>query len=163
MNNSKAFNFVNYKSICSAIAIFGGIFTVVSALAPDTVSQLFNISNSSSSTANWVSGGRTTWITVGSLALLASWGRFIDEIYAQKILMKFFSVFFGAFAISNTLNGIETGALIHSISIASIAGLGLVSWFCWVNGKGVEPNTKKLASNQKISVLPSEENQKDTG
>lgn len=163
MNNSKAFNFVNYKSICNAIAIFGGIFAVVSALAPDTLAQLFNISNSSPETANWVSGDRTTWITVGSLALLASWGRFIDEVYAQKILMKFFSVFFGAFAISNTLNGIETGAVIHSVSMASIAGLAAISWFCWMNGRGVEPNTKKLSSSQTISVLPSDENKQETG
>tara|TARA_B100000586_G_C20064149_1_gene407678 strand:- start:336 stop:827 length:492 start_codon:yes stop_codon:yes gene_type:complete len=163
MNNLKALNFINYKSICNAVAIFGGIFAVVSALAPDTLSQLFNISSNSPESANWVSGSRTTWITVGSLALLASWGRFIDEVYAQKVLMKFFSVFFGAFAISNALNGIESGAVIHSVSIASIAGLSVISWLCWANGRGVEPNTKKLSSNQTISVLPSEEEKKVTG
>jgi len=34
---------------------------------------------------------------------------------------------------------------------------------CWANGRGVEPNTKKLSSNQTISVLPSEEEKKVTG
>ena len=77
--------------------------------------------------------------------------------------MNFYSVFFGAFAISNTLNGIETGAVIHSISLASIAGLSTLSWFCWINGKGVEPNTEKPGANQIISVLPSEESQQASG
>ena len=77
--------------------------------------------------------------------------------------MKFFSVFFGAFAVSNTLHGIETNAIIDSVSIASISGLIALSWFCWVNGRGVEPNTKKLSANQQISVIASEENQKASG
>ena len=163
MNNTRIINFVNYKSLCNSIAIIGAIFAVVSALAPDTVAKLFNISNNSAVATNWVSGGRITWITVGSLSLLASWGRFIEEVYAQKVLMKFFSVIFGAFAISNALNGIETGAVVHSISLGSIAGLCTLSWFCWVNGKGVEPNIKQLSSNQKVSVLPTEENQQASG
>ena len=163
MNNQRILNFVNYKSLCNSIAIFGAIFAVVSALAPDTLANLFNTSNSNIVAANWVSEGRVTWITVASLSLLASWGRFIEEAYAQKVLMKFFSVIFGAFAISNILNGIETGAIAHSISSASIAGLVTLSWFCWINGRGVEPNTKKLSSDQKVSVFPTEESQKASG
>ena len=163
MDNSNKLNFVNYRSLCNVIAIFGGMFAVVSALAPDTIAQLFNISRSGSSSANWVNQDRTVWITLGSLSLLASWGRFVVEVYAQKIFMKFFSVFFGAFAISNALHGIESGANVNSISIASIAGLLALSWFCWMNGRGVEPNTKKLASNQPISVISQEDSQKASG
>jgi hypothetical protein len=163
MNNTRIINFVNYKSLCNSVAILGAIFAVVSALAPDTLAKLFNISNNSSVASNWVNAGRITWITVGCLSLLASWGRFIEEIYAQKVLMKFFSVIFGAFAISNALNGIETGAVPHPISMGSIAGLVTLSWFCWVNGRGVEPNTKLLSSNQRVSVLPTEESQKASG
>tara|TARA_B100000131_G_scaffold92902_2_gene89759 strand:+ start:3286 stop:3777 length:492 start_codon:yes stop_codon:yes gene_type:complete len=163
MDNSNKLNFVNYRSLCNVIAIFGGMFAVVSALAPDTIAQLFNISRSGSSSANWVNQDRTVWITLGSLSLLASWARFVVEVYAQKIFMKFFSVFFGAFAISNALHGIESGANVNSISIASIAGLLALSWFCWMNGRGVEPNTKKLASNQPISVISQEDSQKASG
>ena len=163
MDNSNKLNFINYRSLCNVIAIFGGMFAVVSALAPDTIAQLFNISRSGSSSANWVNQDRTVWITLGSLSLLASWARFVVEVYAQKIFMKFFSVFFGAFAISNALHGIESGANINSISIASIAGLLALSWFCWMNGRGVEPNTKKLASNQPISVISQEDSQKASG
>ena len=163
MDNSNKLNFVNYRSLCNVIAIFGGMFAVVSALAPDTIAQLFNISRSGSSSVNWVNQDRTVWITLGSLSLLASWGRFVVEVYAQKIFMKFFSVFFGAFAISNALHGIESGANVNSISIASIAGLLALSWFCWMNGRGVEPNTKKLASNQPISVISQEDSQKASG
>ena len=163
MDNSNKLNFINYRSLCNVIAIFGGMFAVVSALAPDTIAQLFNISRSGSSSANWVNQDRTVWITLGSLSLLASWGRFVVEVYAQKIFMKFFSVFFGAFAISNALHGIESGANVNSISIASIAGLLALSWFCWMNGRGVEPNTKKLASNQPISVISQEDSQKASG
>ena len=163
MDNSNKLNFVNYRSLCNVIAIFGGMFAVVSALAPDTIAQLFNISRSGLSSANWVNQDRTVWITLGSLSLLASWGRFVVEVYAQKIFMKFFSVFFGAFAISNALHGIESGANVNSISIASIAGLLALSWFCWMNGRGVEPNTKKLASNQPISVISQEDSQKASG
>ena len=163
MDNSNKLNFINYRSLCNVIAIFGGMFAVVSALAPDTIAQLFNISRSGSSSANWVNQDRTVWITLGSLSLLASWARFVVEVYAQKIFMKFFSVFFGAFAISNALHGIESGANVNSISIASIAGLLALSWFCWMNGRGVEPNTKKLASNQAISVISQEDSQKASG
>jgi len=163
MDNSNKLNFINYRSLCNVIAIFGGMFAVVSALAPDTIAQLFNISRSGSSSANWVNQDRTVWITLGSLSLLASWARFVVEVYAQKIFMKFFSVFFGAFAISNALHGIESGANVNSISIASIAGLLALSWFCWMNGRGVEPNTKQLASNQPISVIPQEDSQKASG
>ena len=163
MNNSSKLNFIDYKSLCNVIAIFGGMFAVVSALAPDTIAQLFNISRTGSSNANWVNQDRTVWITLGSLSLLASWARFVVEVYAQKIFMKFFSVFFGAFAISNALHGIESGANVNSISIASIGGLLALSWFCWMNGRGVEPNTKKLASNQPISVISQEDSQKASG
>ena len=163
MDNSNKLNFINYRSLCNVIAIFGGMFAVVSALAPDTIAQLFNISRSGSSSANWVNQDRTVWITLGSLALLASWARFVVEVYAQKILMKFFSVFFGAFAVSNTLHGIESGAIVNSISIASIAGLLTLSWFCWINGRGVEPNTKKLTTNQPISVISQEDSQQASG
>ncbi len=163
MDNSNKLNFINYRSLCNVIAIFGGMFAVVSALAPDTIAQLFNISRSGSSSVNWVNQDRTVWITLGSLSLLASWARFVVEVYAQKIFMKFFSVFFGAFAISNALHGIESGANVNSISIASIAGLLALSWFCWMNGRGVEPNTKKLASNQPISVISQEDSQKASG
>ena len=106
MNNSSKLNFIDYKSLCNVIAIFGGMFAVVSALAPDTIAQLFNISRSGSSNANWVNQDRTVWITLGSLSLLASWARFVVEVYAQKIFMKFFSVFFGAFERNK-----KTGAL----------------------------------------------------
>jgi len=163
MSNQRILNFVNFKSLCNSIAIFGAIFAVVSALAPDTLAQMFNMPNKTISSPNWVSEGRVTWITVGSISLLASWGRFIEEVYAQKVLMKFFSVIFGSFAISNILNGIEGSAVVHPISLASIAGLGVLSWFCWANGRGIEPNIKQLSANQKVSVFPTEESQKASG
>ena len=163
MNITKLESIFSYKALCNVIAILGGIFAVVSALAPDTISGLYDMTSKATESDNWVNAGRTSWIATGSVAFLASWARFVEEIYAQKIIMKFFSFFMGAFALSNVLHGIEKTASLHPFSIGSLAALFLLSWFCWIMSRGVEPNTKSLGSSNKITVLPSDEDKEASG
>ena len=85
MNITKLESILSYKALCNVIAILGGIFAVVSALAPDTISGLYDMTSKATESDNWVNAGRTSWIATGSVAFLASWARFVEEIYAQKI------------------------------------------------------------------------------
>ena len=91
-----------------------------------------------------------------SISLLASWSRFINEIYAQKVIMRFYATLFAGFAISNFLGGVESGVPVHSMSFAFIAVLVLMSWLCWNNSKGITPNTKAVNSTGNVSVIPNQ-------
>ncbi len=91
-----------------------------------------------------------------SISLLASWSRFINEIYAQKVIMRFYGILFAGFAISNFLGGVESGVPVHSMSFAFLSVLVLMSWLCWNNSKGIAPNTKAINSSGNVSVLTNE-------
>ena len=153
-NYLEAFNF---KSINIVVATISGIVTVVLALAPNTISNLLKLQYTTQSTGSWFNSSRVLWITTLSLTLLALWARYIQEIYAQKILLKFYSFFIGSLAISNFFGGIEGSVPTHPMSTGLIAVMIVLSSVCWYKSRGVFPNTKMINSESKFSVLNSEE------
>ena len=79
---------INFHSINVIIAMISGLITVVLALAPITISGLLRLEYTIQSTGSWFNSSRIVWITSLSITLLALWARYIQEIYAQKILLK---------------------------------------------------------------------------
>ncbi len=146
----------DYKTINTVIAIFSAFSAIVLALAPSTVGTVFKISYIVQSNGSWFSSGRAISIMCISISLLASWSRFINEIYAQKVIMRFYGILFAGFAISNFLGGVESGVPVHSMSFGFIAVLVLMSWLCWNNSKGIAPNTKAVNSTGNVSVINSQ-------
>ena len=80
---------IDFKSINVVIAVLSGLVTIALAFAPNTVSALLKIEYSVQTTASWFNSSRVLWITSLSITLLALWARYINEVYAQKILLKF--------------------------------------------------------------------------
>ena len=148
---------INFHSINVIIAMISGLITVVLALAPITISGLLRLEYTIQSTGSWFNSSRIVWITSLSITLLALWARYIQEIYAQKILLKFYSFFIGSLAISNFFGGIENTVQNHPISLALLGVMIVLSSICWMKSRGVVPNTKVLNSESKFSVLNSEE------
>ena len=148
---------IDFKSINVVIAMLSGLVTIALALAPNTVSTLLKIEYSVQTTASWFNSSRVLWITSLSITLLALWARYINEVYAQKILLKFYSFFIGALAISNFFGGIENTVLSHSISFGFIGVMLVLSSICWIKSRGIVPNTKMLNSEGTLSVFNSEE------
>ena len=153
--------FTDYKTINTVIAIFGGLIAIALAIAPSTVSVIFNITYLSQDLGSWVNSSRVVWILCISISLLSSWARYIEEIYAQKIIMRFYSVMFTGFALSNFLGGVESNVPVHSVSVAFIAVLASVAWMCWNNSRGIEPNTKKINSSNSVSYINNLDEDKD--
>ena len=145
--------FTDYKTINTVIAIVGGLIAIGLAIAPSTVSVIFNITYLSQDFGSWVNSSRVVWILCISISLLSSWARYIEEIYAQKIIMRFYSVMFTGFALSNFLGGVESNVPVHSVSVAFIAVLASVGWMCWNNSRGIEPNTKAINSSNTVSLI----------
>ena len=145
--------FTDYKTINTVIAIFGGLIAIALAIAPSTVSVIFNITYLSQDLGSWVNSSRVVWILCISISLLSSWARYIEEIYAQKIIMRFYSVMFTGFALSNFLGGVESNVPVHSVSVAFITVLASVGWMCWNNSRGIEPNTKAINSLNTVSLI----------
>ena len=145
--------FTDYKTINTVIAIFGGLISIGLAIAPSTVSVIFNITYLSQDLGSWVNSSRVVWILCISISLLSSWARYIEEIYAQKIIMRFYSVMFTGFALSNFLGGVESNVPVHSVSVAFITVLASVGWMCWNNSRGIEPNTKAINSSNTVSLI----------
>lgn len=154
-------NFTDYKTINTVIAIFSGLIAIVLAIAPSTVSNIFNVTYLSQDVGSWVNSSRVVWILCISISLLSSWARYIEEIYAQKIIMRFYSVMFAGFALSNFLGGVESNVTVHSVSVAFIAVLASVAWMCWNNSRGIEPNTKKINSSNSVSYINNLDEDKD--
>lgn len=148
---------INFKSINVVIAILSGLITVVLALAPNTISGLLRLEYTIQSNGSWFNSSRIVWITSLSITLLALWARYIQEIYAQKILLKFYSFFIGSLAISNFFGGIENTVQNHPFSLGLLGVMIVLSSVCWMKSRGVVPNTKVLNSESKFSVLNSEE------
>ena len=147
---------INFKSINVVIAILSGLITVVLALAPNTISGLLRLEYTIQSTGSWFNSSRIVWITSLSITLLALWARYIQEIYAQKILLKFYSFFIGSLAVSNFFGGIENTVQNHPLSLGLLGVMVVLSSICWMKSRGVVPNTKVLNSESKFSVLNSE-------
>ena len=124
--------------------MFSGLIGVALLIAPSTLSNIFGITYLSQSGGSWINSSRVVWILCFSISLLSSWARYIDEIYAQKIIMRFYSVMFTGFAFSNLLGGIESNVPVQSVSFAFIGVLLAVGWMCWNNSRGIEPNKKRL-------------------
>tara|TARA_B100001175_G_C19220826_1_gene500485 strand:+ start:90 stop:593 length:504 start_codon:yes stop_codon:yes gene_type:complete len=148
---------INFMSINIVIAVISGLITVVLALAPNTISGLLRLEYTIQSTGSWFNSSRIVWITSLSITLLALWARYIQEIYAQKILLKFYSFFIGSLAISNFFGGIENTVQNHPLSLGLLGVMVVLSSICWMKSRGVVPNTKVLNSESKFSVLNSEE------
>ncbi len=148
---------INFMSINIVIAVLSGLITVVLALAPNTISGLLRLEYTIQSTGSWFNSSRIVWITSLSITLLALWARYIQEIYAQKILLKFYSFFIGSLAVSNFFGGIENTVQNHPISLGLLGVMVVLSSICWMKSRGVVPNTKVLNSESKFSVLNSEE------
>ena len=146
-------NFTDYKTINTVIAIFSGLIAIFLAIAPSTVSNIFNVTYLSQDVGSWVNSSRVVWILCISISLLSSWARYIEEIYAQKIIMRFYSVMFTGFALSNFLGGVESNVPVHSVSVAFITVLASVGWMCWNNSRGIEPNTKAINSSNTVSLI----------
>jgi len=151
----------DYKTINNVIAIFSGLVAVALVLAPATISTVFNISYLSQAQGSWVNSSRVVWILCISISLLSNWARFVDEIYAQKIIMRFYSIMFSGFAVSNFLGGIESNVPVQSTSIAFIAVLIAVASMCWNNSRGIEPNTKAINSSNTVSLINNAEEDQD--
>ena len=145
--------FTDYKTINTVIAIVGGLISIALAIAPFTVSNIFNVTYLSQDVGSWVNSSRVVWILCISISLLSSWARYIEEIYAQKIIMRFYSVMFTGFALSNFLSGVESNVPVHSVSVAFITVLASVGWMCWNNSRGIEPNTKAINSSNTVSLI----------
>ena len=148
---------INFMSINIVIAVLSGLITVVLALAPNTISGLLKLEYTIQSTGSWFNSSRIVWITSLSITLLALWARYIQEIYAQKILLKFYSFFIGSLAVSNFFGGIENTVQNHPLSLGLLGVMVVLSSICWMKSTGVVPNTKVLNSESKFSVLNSEE------
>ena len=148
---------INFMSINIVIAVISGLITVVLALAPNTISGLLRLEYTIQSTGSWFNSSRIVWITSLSITLLALWARYIQETYAQKILLKFYSFFIGSLAISNFFGGIENTVQNHPLSLGLLGVMIVLSSVCWMKSRGVVPNTKVLNSESKFSVLNSEE------
>ncbi|MAB96170.1 MAG: hypothetical protein CL496_03000 [Actinobacteria bacterium] len=148
---------INFMSINIVIAVLSGLITVVLALAPNTISGLLRLEYTIQSTGSWFNSSRIVWITSLSITLLALWARYIQEIYAQKILLKFYSFFIGSLAVSNFFGGIENTVQNHPLSLGLLCVMVVLSSICWMKSRGVVPNTKVLNSESKFSVLNSEE------
>ena len=153
--------FSDYKTINNVIAIFSGLVAVALVLAPATISTIFNISYLSQAQGSWINSSRVVWILCISISLLSNWARFVDEIYAQKIIMRFYSVMFAGFAVSNFLGGIESNVPVQSTSIAFITVLIAVASMCWNNSRGIEPNTKAINSPNTVSLINNAEEDQD--
>ena len=151
----------DYKTINNVIAITSGFIAVALVIAPSTISNIFNISYLTQSQGSWINSSRVVWIICVSISLLSNWARFIDEIYAQKIIMRFYSVMFIGFAVSNLFGGIESNVPIHSLSLAFIAVLFAMAWMCWNNSRGIEPNTKAINSSNTVSLINNIEEDQD--
>ena len=148
---------INFMSINVVIAVLSGLITVVLALAPNTISGLLRLEYTIQSTGSWFNSSRIVWITSLSITLLALWARYIQEIYAQKILLKFYSFFIGSLAVRNFFGGIENTVQNHPLSLGLLGVMVVLSSICWMKSRGVVPNTKVLNSESKFSVLNSEE------
>ena len=153
--------FSDYKTINSVITIFSGLIAAALVLAPATISTIFNISYLSQAQGSWINSSRVVWILCISISLLSNWARFVDEIYAQKIIMRFYSVMFAGFALSNLLGGIESNVPVHSASVAFIAVLIVMASMCWINSRGIEPNTKAINSSNTVSLINKAEEDQD--
>jgi len=153
--------FSDYKTMNNVIAIFSGLVAVALVLAPATISTIFNISYLSQSQGSWINSSRVVWILCISISLLSNWARFVDEIYAQKIIMRFYSVMFAGFALSNFLGGVESSVPVHSASMAFIAVLIVMASMCWNNSRGIEPNTKAINSSNTVSLINNAEEDQD--
>ncbi len=153
--------FNDYKTINNVIAIFSGLVAVALVLAPATISTIFNVSYLSQSQGSWINSSRVVWILCISISLLSNWARFVDEIYAQKIIMRFYSFIFAGFALSNFLGGIESNVPVHSVSMAFIAVLITMAAMCWNNSRGIEPNTKAINSSNTVSLINNAEEDQD--
>ena len=151
----------DYKTINNVIAIVTGFIAITLVIAPSTISTVFNISYLSQAQGSWINSSRVVWILCVSISLLSNWARFVDEIYAQKIIMRFYSVMFAGFALSNFLGGIESNVPVQSTSIAFIAVLIAVATMCWNNSRGIEPNTKAINSSNTVSLINNAEEDQD--
>jgi len=153
--------FSDYKTINNVIAISSGFVAVALILAPATISTIFNISYLSQAQGSWINSSRVVWIMCISISLLSNWARFVDEVYAQKIIMRFYSILFAGFALSNLLGGIESNVPVQSVSLAFIAVLIAMAWMCWNNSRGIEPNTKAINSLNTVSLINNIEEDQD--
>ena len=88
----------DYKTINNVIAIFSGLSAIILVLAPNTVANVFNVNYLSQADGSWINSTRVVAIVCVSLSLLASWARYIDEVYAQKVIMRFYSIMFLGFS-----------------------------------------------------------------
>ena len=77
----------DYKTINNVIAIFSGLIAIILVLAPNTVANVFNVNYLSQADGSWINSTRVVAIVCVSLSLLASWARYIDEVYAQGAVM----------------------------------------------------------------------------
>ena len=148
---------LSFKSINIVIATISGFITAVLVLAPNTIASILKLEYTVQSVGSWFNSSRVLWITSLSLTLLALWARYIQEIYAQKILLKFYSFFIGSLAISNFFGGIEGSVPTHPISSGLILVMIVFSSICWYKSRGVFPNTKMINSETKFSVLNAED------
>ena len=153
-------NSLNFKSINVVIASISGLITVILALAPNTIAGILRFEYAVQSTASWFNSSRVVWITSLSITLLALWARYIEEVYAQKILLKFYSFFIGSLAISNFFGGIENTVSNHPLSIGLIGVMIVLSSICWIQSRGVVPNIKMLNSESNISIINTEESRR---
>ncbi len=150
---------IDYKTINNVIVIFSAITAIALAIAPSTISTIFNVNYLSQVDGSWVNSSRVVWILCISISLLSNWSRYIDEVYAQKVIMRFYSVMFTGFALSNFLGGVESNVPVHSVSVAFIAVLLALAWMCWNNSRGIEPNTKAINSSNTVSLINNAEEQ----
>tara|TARA_B100000212_G_scaffold338060_1_gene313973 strand:+ start:605 stop:1087 length:483 start_codon:yes stop_codon:yes gene_type:complete len=157
MEKNTYFDALSFKSINIVIATISGFVTVVLVLAPNTIASILKLEYTVQSVGSWFNSSRVLWITSLSLTLLALWARYIQEIYAQKILLKFYSFFIGSLAISNFFGGIESSVPNHPISSGLILVMIVFSSICWYKSRGVFPNTKMINSETKFSVLNAED------
>ena len=153
--------FSDYKTINNVIAIFSGFVAVALILAPATISTIFNINYLSQAQGSWINSSRVVWIMCIAISLLSNWARFVDEVYAQKIIMRFYSIMFAGFSLSNLLGGIESNVPVQSVSLAFIAVLIAMAWMCWNNSRGIEPNTKAINSLNTVSLINNIEEDQD--
>ena len=160
MEKNSYLNSLNFRSINVVIASISGFITIILALAPNTIAGILRLEYSVQSTASWFNSSRVVWITSLSITLLALWARYIEEVYAQKILLKFYSFFIGSLAISNFFGGIENTVSNHPLSIGLIGVMIVLSSICWIQSRGVVPNIKMLNSESNISIINTEESRR---
>lgn len=148
---------VSYKSIHNVVAFFAGLSALTIAFAPNTVAKVLNLQYVAQDAGSWFNSNRLVSLMLLSTALLALWSRFIGEVYAQKIIMRFYSVFFGLIALNNFFGGIEASVAVHSPSIGLLGVLFFASFLCWAKSRGLEPNIKAINSISKISLIGNED------